>query len=261
MPRCGGSLVSSAQEIGELKDKMALACRIMGLRAVTRGSFGHVSARVPGEQNRFLIKSKGPEETALEFATVRDIITIDEEGEVVEAPDGLQAPNETPMHMAVYRKRPEVNSVIHVHPDWVVLLTAVEKPLLPIYGAYDPSGLNLALRGIPVYPRSRGITNDELGEDFMRSMGEKDVCLLRGHGVTTAGRSVEQSTSNAFAIFELARMNYMAYAIGDPKPIPQEDIDEQTGGGEAGRPGRRHRHEYDRATPMWRYYRQVLGEL
>jgi 3,4-dihydroxyphthalate decarboxylase len=132
--------------------------------------------------------------------------------------------------------------------------------LLPIYGAYEPSGLNMALKGIPTYPRSRGITNDKLGDEFMTSMGEKDVCLLRGHGVTTAGRDVEQSVSNAFTIFELARMNYLAYAIGDPKPVPQEDIDEATPGSEANQRRPRHRREYDRAAPMWRYYRQLLGE-
>src|SRR3954454_21135481 len=112
-------------EIEDLKEKVALSCRILGFRGVTRGSFGHVSVRIPGETNKFLMKSKGPDETALEFATARDIITIDEEGAVLEAPQGLQAPNETAMHLAVYRKRSDVNSVIHAHPDWVVLLTAV----------------------------------------------------------------------------------------------------------------------------------------
>ena len=248
------------QEVRDLQEKMALACRIMGHRGVTRGSYGHISARVPGEENRFLIKAKGPEEVALEFATARDIIIIDEEAETVEAPEGLQAPNEAAMHLAVFRKRPEVNSVTHMHPDWVVALTAAEKPLLPIYGNYEPSGLALVIKGIPTYPRSHGITTDELGDQLATFMGDKDVCMLRGHGITTAGRSVEQATSNAFSLYELARLNYMAYAIGDPKPIPQEDIDEATPGSEASKNRGRRRHEYDRATPMWRYYRQTLGE-
>jgi ribulose-5-phosphate 4-epimerase/fuculose-1-phosphate aldolase len=249
-------------DVNDLKDKIALSCRILGHRGVTRGSFGHVSARYPGENDKFLIKSKGPDEAALEFTTARDIITIDEEGSVLEAPQGLQSPNETSMHLAVYRKRPEVNSVIHAHPDWVVLLTAVEQPIVPIYGAYDPSGLRMAVEGIPLYPRSRGITNDKLGEEFMTYMGDKDVCMLRGHGITAAGRSVEQSTSNAFAIYELARMNYLAYAIGEPKPVPQEDLDEVTSPREPRerrvRPGNA---VYDRYAPAWRYYKQLLGEL
>lgn len=255
--------MATLQEINDLKEKIALSCRILGNRGVTRGSFGHVSARIPGEKDKFLIKSKGPDETALEFATARDVIIIDEEGAVVDAPQGLQAPNETAMHLAVFRRRPEINSVIHAHPDWVVILTAVEKPLVPLYAAYNPGGMRMCVDGVPTYPRSVTITNDELGDDFMKTMGDKDVCMLRGHGITTAGRSVEQSTSNAFTLYELARMNYLAYAIGEPKPVPQEDIEEYA---ERQREGTR---EARRAStpgtqtesPSWRYYKQLLGEL
>lgn len=259
--------MATQQEINDLKEKIALSCRILGHRGVTKGSFGHVSARMPDEKDKFLIKSKGPEETALEFATARDIIIIDEEGAVLDAPQGLDAPNETAMHLAVYRRRTDVNSVIHTHPDWLVVLTAVEKPLLPIYAAYNPQGMRMCVDGIPLYPRSVTITNDQLGEDFMKYMGEKNVCALRGHGMTTAGRSVEEATSNSFTLFELARMNYLAYAIGDPKPVPQADIDEYAARQATG-DGRRARWEQQRAargergeSSGWRYYKQQLGEL
>jgi len=252
--------MATVQEINDLKDKIALSCRILGNRGVTRGSFGHVSARIPGERDKFLIKSKGPDEAALEFATPRDVIMIDEEGAVVEAPQGLQAPNETAMHLAVYRKRAEVNSVIHAHPDWVVLLTAVEKPLVPLYAAYNPQGMRMCVDGVPLYPRSVTITNDQLGEDFMQYLGTKDVCMLRGHGITTAGTSVEQSTSNAFTLYELARMNYLAYAIGDPKPVPQQDIDEYAERQRSGE-GRRREPSTTGESSGWRYYKQLLGEM
>ncbi|MBI4490411.1 MAG: class II aldolase/adducin family protein, partial [Deltaproteobacteria bacterium] len=178
--------MTKKQIVKELRNKVALSCRIIGNRGVTKGAFGHVSARIP-ETERILIKSKGPNEGALEFASEKDIITIDLKGNVLEASKGLDAPQETAMHLAVYRARPEVMSVIHTHPDWVVALTACEKPLLPIYAAYNPPSLRLLMEGIPLYPRSVTIINDELGEDFMRVMGNKKACLLLGHGMTTAG--------------------------------------------------------------------------
>jgi len=251
--------VATQQEVNELREKIAISCRILGNRGVTRGSFGHVSARIPGSEH-FLIKAKGPDEEALEFATARDIITIDLEGAVVEAPPGLQAPNETAMHLAVYRRRPEVQSVIHSHPDWVVLLTACEKPLVPIYAAYDPPGMGLCVDGIPVYPRSVTIVNDQLGDDFMQTMGEKDVCLLRGHGMTTAGRSVEDCTGRALTVYELARMNYLAYAIGDPQPVPEQDIEEYRQ--RQNSPVGRHRQERVSSSgepASWRYQRKLLA--
>src|SRR2546425_5529848 len=103
--------MTKTENVKELRKRVALSCRIIGNRGVTKGSFGHVSARIPGT-DRILIKSKGPDEEALEFATTRDVITIDIEGAVLEAPNGLEAPNETAMHLAVYRARPEVMSVI-----------------------------------------------------------------------------------------------------------------------------------------------------
>src|SRR5574341_1270554 len=116
---------------------------------VTKGAFGHVSARIPGT-DRILIKSKGPNEAALEFTKEKYVITIDLTGTVLEASQGLEAPQETAMHLAVYKARPEVMSVIHTHPDWVVVLTACEKPLLPIYAAYNPPSMRLLLEGIPL---------------------------------------------------------------------------------------------------------------
>jgi len=211
--------------VKELRRQVALSCRILGARGVTLGSFGHVSVRIPGS-DRILIKAKGPNEAALEYASEKDIITINIDGKVLEAPKGLDSPNETAMHLAVYRKRPDVQSVIHTHPDWVVALTACDKPLVPMYAAYNPPSLRLLLEGIPIYQRSVTIVDDELGEDFMRAMGDKKVCLLTGHGMTTAGSSVEESTLISLNAFELARMNYLAYAIGTPKSIPEQDIKE-----------------------------------
>jgi len=215
--------VTKTVKVKELRKKVALSCRMMGSGGVTQGAFGHVSARIPGT-DRILIKSKGPSEAPLEFATEKDIITIDLKGKVLEASKGLEAPQETEMHLAVYKARPEVMSVIHTHPDWVVVLTACEKPLVPIYGAYNPPSMRLLLEGIPLYPRSVTIVNEELAEDFIKVMGDKKACLLLGHGMTTAGKSIEEATAISLNVYELARMNYLAYAIGEPKPVPEEDL-------------------------------------
>jgi len=144
------------------------------------------------------------------------------------------------------------------HPDWVVALTASEKPLLPIFAAYNPPCMRLAVEGIPIYPRTVTIINEELGKDFMSVMGEKNACLLLGHGLTTAGRSVEESTSISLNVFELARLNYLAYAIGTPKPVPERDIIEYQ---ERWARGARRRLQGPSTTgepAFWRYYKKLL---
>jgi ribulose-5-phosphate 4-epimerase/fuculose-1-phosphate aldolase len=250
-------VVTDSATIAELRDKVMLSCRMLGTRGVSKGSFGHVSARIPGTE-RVLIKSKGPAEEALEFATERDIITIDLQGRVLEAPEGLTAPAETAMHVAIYRARPEVMSVIHSHPLWVVVLTAAEKPLVGLYGAYDgAAALRLLEEGVPTYPGTQTIINDELAEDFFRVMGNRRACLLRGHGMTVAGASVEEATATCLTVHELSHLNYLAYAIGGPQPVPDLDNHRERWASGTGR--RRAGATNDAGEPFeWRYGKKLL---
>lgn len=248
----------SSTGVVELRDKVVLSCRMLGTRGVSKGSFGHVSARIPGTEH-ILIKSKGPEEEALEFATDRDIITVDLAGKVVEAPSGLNAPAETAMHTIIYRRRPEVMSVIHSHPLYAVLLTACDKPLVGMYGAFDGDGaLRLLEEGLPTYQGTQTITKDELAEDFFSVMGQRRACLLRGHGITVAGGSVEETTATSLTVHELTYANYLAYAIGSPLPVPDLDAHRQrwnTGGGR----GRSGGAVNAQGEPFeWRYGKKLL---
>jgi ribulose-5-phosphate 4-epimerase/fuculose-1-phosphate aldolase len=171
---------------------------------------------------------------------------------------GLQPPSESYLHIWLYKHNPEVRSVIHVHPEHAVLLTICDKEILPIYGSYG-MGARLAVDGVPVYPRSITIHDDQLGEDFATFMGKKKVALMRGHGVSVVGSGVEDATVRALALDELTTMTYKAYLLGTPKPIPDEDLEHYrrpmdahrargSAGGETGM----------RAT--WRYYCQLTGE-
>lgn len=249
--------MSDQRTMAELREKVALSCRILGARGATKSTFGHVSARIP-DTDHVLIRAKGPEQEALQFATRRDVIRIDLEGAVVEAPAGLEAPNETPMHLAIYRARPEVMSVIHSHPHWVVVLTASGKPLVPMYGAYDgAAGLRLLDAGIPTYPRTVTIINDALAAEYMETMGNSQVCLLRGHGLTVAGASIEEATTTTLSVVELAYLNYLAYAIGGPLPVPDLDDHRQRWTDRGHRP---HRWAANAAgePSEWRYQKTLL---
>ena len=90
-------------------------------------------------------------------------------------------------------------------------------------------------------------------------MGRKQVALMRGHGVSVSGSSVEDATLRSLALDELVTMTYKAYLLGTPKAIPAEDIEEYrrpldpsrprgSAGGQAG------------LMATWRYYCQLTGE-
>jgi L-fuculose-phosphate aldolase len=199
------------------------SCRIIGKMQMTREPAGHVSCRIPGT-DQMLIKARGAGEAALRYVTPDDLIICDLEGKKLEGRADLAPPNEVYIHTWLYRTRPDVNAVIHVHPATVMLFTICNKELLPLIGAYDPFALQLLLDGIPRYPRSVLIANDALGQDLARTIGDKSVCLMRGHGITAVGASVEEATITAWRLNDLAEINYRAALLGDPEPIPDEDI-------------------------------------
>ncbi|HXQ50599.1 MAG TPA: class II aldolase/adducin family protein [Stellaceae bacterium] len=244
-------------ETDELRERVAEACRVLARLDLTKAATGHVSARVPGT-DRVLIRARGPGELGVRYTTGDQVIEVDLDGKLVgEAEEGLAAPIEVFIHTAIYRARPEIGSVIHVHPATVVLFTICNLPLLPLYGAYDPGSLQLLLDGIPTYQRSILVSTPELGDELARTMGSARSCMMRGHGITTAGPSVEEAALSAIQLNDLATINYQARLLGDPMPIPAE---EQAAfrrlplGGERGAaPGR----PSGRAAALWRYYRAL----
>jgi ribulose-5-phosphate 4-epimerase/fuculose-1-phosphate aldolase len=244
-----------AEDVGKLRAEVALSCRVLAQERVTRLAFGHVSAKV--DEERILIKARGPEEEALEFVTDRDVILVDREGHDLQHAPGLTPPNETAIHTALYRARPDVGSVIHAHPVWAVALLASRRPLLPLYGAYDPNGLQLVQEGIPIYDSSVLISTRKLGDDLAVTVGDKRVCVLQGHGVVAVGRDVQEATANVLALHELGRVNFFARAVGEPAPISANDSD-SFAHRTVSTAGPRRRANGD--SPLWHFYRQKLGE-
>jgi L-fuculose-phosphate aldolase len=235
-------------EIDALKQRIAQSCRILGRLDLTNAATGHVSARLPGTE-RVFIRARGPGETGVRYTTEDEVIEVGIDGTPMAANDrGLDVPNEVFIHTEIYRARPAVNAVVHIHPPTVVLFTICDVPLLPLYGAFDPWGAQIALQGVPRYERSTTIRNRDLGRDFVKAMGESELCLMRGHGITAASRSVEETTMLAISLNQLAEMNYRARLLGAPREIPDEDRAAFAPSGSLDAVRARH------AATLWRYY-------
>jgi ribulose-5-phosphate 4-epimerase/fuculose-1-phosphate aldolase len=238
-------------ELAEIRQQVVLSCRFIGRLGLTRETNGHVSARLPGD--RLLIKARGRAEAALSFVEGEDLAVVDMDGKLLEGREGLASPAEVYIHTCIYRARPRVGSVIHIHPPAVVAFTIAGKSLLPIIGAFNPSALRLVLDGLPVYPRSILINSEERGRDLVQAMGSARACLMRGHGITTAGVSVEEATLTAIHLNQLAELQLKAEMLGGAQPISDEDLADfesqaARGAAQAGAPG-----------AEWRYYERLFG--
>lgn len=209
----------------ELHKTIALGGRILAGEGLSRVSFGHVSARSSRSDAIVALRGRPRGDMGLEFADGGDIIEMNLDGGVV-SDSAIMAPRECFIHLEILRARPEIASVVHIHPRIVVALRAAGLSLLPIYGAYDPDGVRLALNDIAYYPRPELIDTSERGCLLATLLGDKTAAVLDGHGIVTVGESVEIAVMNAIALCELAHVTWLAASVGAPQSFAEEDLRE-----------------------------------
>src|ERR1044071_8804224 len=103
----------------DLRERVAEACRVLGTLDLTKAATGHVSARIPGT-DRFLMRARGDNELGVRYTTADQVIECDMDGKLVDSRgSGVGLPIEVFIHSSVYKARPDVNSVVHMHPPTV----------------------------------------------------------------------------------------------------------------------------------------------
>jgi ribulose-5-phosphate 4-epimerase/fuculose-1-phosphate aldolase len=226
--------VSAPADLRALRQEIADACRVLAARGLAEGYLGHISMRVDDE--RLLVRCRGPQERGLAWTTAEDIhlVTIEGEPGAVGELDGWMPPNELPLHTEVLRRRPDVSAVVHAHPPAVVAADLAGLGIRPIVGAFDIPGTKLAAGGVPVYPRGVLVRNRRLAGEMVDAMGERPVVLLRGHGLTSSGSCVAEAVLRAISVDQLARLQLtVVSARGRLHDLPPEDMAElpDLGGG------------------------------
>jgi ribulose-5-phosphate 4-epimerase/fuculose-1-phosphate aldolase len=211
----------------DVKREVALANRVLfatGLSAGITVSLGHASMRIPHQPERFVVKGRGYRMDALSAMRSEDMVTCDLDGNFIDGPPGSTQCFEVKMHSWLYKLYPEVQSVVHVHPRFTVLLSSLGQNVKPMC----QEGIGVVARPLPMYPHTKVVVTDEEAEQVARLMNGYKAALLKGHGATTIGASLEESVMNMLHLEEQARMNYYALsAFGPDYPsLPEELVQE-----------------------------------
>jgi L-fuculose-phosphate aldolase len=164
---------------------------------------GHCSAR--RDASSFYINSGASVRGAL---TEEDIVTVDLDGNLVEG--SARPPLEFHIHAAVYRARPDVNAVMHTHPQWSTFLTMTGVKYRPVYAQ------GVLLGDIPLMDSPLSVNTKPMGEKLAATLGPGPATLLKAHGAVTVGADVVEAFVLAAYLEENAYRQYMAMQIGDP---------------------------------------------
>lgn len=221
----GQDFADSGESVDDLREKVALSCRILANEGLVEGMLGHVSVRLPGDE--MLIRCRSEDDYGVLFTRSTDIRRVDFDGRGEDLAGAYEVPKELPIHGEILRARPEAGCVIHAHPPANLICGIADLELRPIFGAFNIPAMQMALEGVPVYERSVLVTRSELAQELMEAMGSKPVCLMKGHGVTVTGRTIEEATVRALNLNTLAQVTLEVAQTGrETSEIPEEDVRE-----------------------------------
>lgn len=202
------------EDITGLRRKVALAYQILYLEGITReDTLGHVSARLPAEPD-IHVKPWG---MGFEEVTPDALVTMDADGEKTGGGPG-RLHSEMPLHLEIYRARPDVHCVVHIHPFHATLLSAVWQ------GGLRPVNQNTQVfaAGLPIYDSSELVRSADQGREVAAALGAGSALLLRNHGVVTVGATVEQAVVVAVQLERAAHTHLTLAPFSEVSEIPRD---------------------------------------
>ncbi len=184
--------------------------RILSARLVT-GAGGNISAR---DGDCMLISPSG---FSLEDVKPEQYVEVQiASGEI--APAALRPSSEVLMHLACYRKRPDIRAVVHTHPQYTIALVSSGHDLKPIFA----DAIVYLGRQVPHIDYIT-VTTPELAAAVEARIDNSNCLILRNHGAITVGENLKQAFWRACTVEECARIQLLATMVGRPCFLdPQE---------------------------------------
>ena len=189
-------------------------CRKLESKGLVAATDGNVSVKV-GEE-RLLVTPSGRAKGEL---TPLDLLLIDLDGEVL-AGSGKPS-SEIRMHLAVYRKRRDVQAVVHAHPP---MLTAFTLAGLPFLAEALPE-VWMSIGPVPTAPYATPST-EEVPRAIAPFIEKHQAILMERHGSLTVGRTLHEAYMRLEKLEHAARTLFFAHLLknGAPSQLPQDAL-------------------------------------
>ena len=209
-----------SKEEWEVRVNLAACYRLMNEFGMVEMIANHISARVPGTTNEFLINPYG---MLYEEITASSLIKIDLEGNVLfNATDyGVNQAGYV-IHSAVHSARHDVDCVIHTHTLAGMSVSAHKQGLLPLaqtamrfgeiaYHDYEGPALRLDER-----------------ERLVKSLGDREAMILRNHGLLTVGDSIPECFNNHYRLERACQLQVMTLSCNTEIQLPPDEVVQST---------------------------------
>jgi L-fuculose-phosphate aldolase len=191
--------------------RLAAARRILYRNGCDSGVAGHTSTRVDGEEAFWTFPMASFDEALPEHAVKMGFDLHVLEGKI-------ETPFAMAFHAAFYAARPDIQSIIHIHPPHLELFVTAER----FVGLYGLSALRFHEQQATYV--DAGTNPAEETRRMLVDLSTKRVLLMRNHGAIVVGESLESATVDALQLEQAAGLHIAAVSWGgseitDPRVI------------------------------------------
>ncbi len=219
--------------------ELRIACKI--LEWEIGDIWGHVGVRLPDNKGIAVQLFRRPEEGKKDWLVHFDYGLKKLAG--VGTP-----PRESVIYTEIFKARPDVNAAVHCHAAMCVAMSLADKPVSCVHVQSGRFGT-----GVPIYPQPIYILDESEGADLARTLGNANGMMIKGHGIVTVGKSIDEACMNAVYMERTAKIMAMAQLFGY-RGVPDDFISQLSSSKEKllSR-GTRLSHSAE-----WNYYAQML---
>ncbi|KAK6760322.1 hypothetical protein RB195_021701 [Necator americanus] len=174
-----------------LRNKLASLYRLVDLFQWSQGIYNHITLRLPQDDDHILVNPFG---LLYHEITASSLVKVNLRGETVDPGTTKLGINQNGLmlHLAIHSARPDVRCILHMHTAVVSAVASMKCGLLPLCQ-------EAMVIGPVAYHDYQGSLNEEVDrEALVKSLGDKNVMLLRNHGFVVCGQSVEDALHLAF---------------------------------------------------------------
>lgn len=202
----------------ETRCNLAALYRILHYLRMTDLVYTHMSARVPGEDNTFLINRYGD---LFDEITASSLVKMDFDGNVLGDPARFNMAGFN-IHSGVYLARSDVNCVMHTHTRAGIAVSATERGLLPL------SQHSLVVINDLAYHDYGGPGTLEEREEVGASCAKANNIIMRNHGLLTLGETIPQAFKRMYYLEQSCQIQTAAQALNEPLITIRKDVQQAT---------------------------------
>ncbi|MCI4659177.1 class II aldolase/adducin family protein [Cryobacterium zhongshanensis] len=198
----------------ELREEILYWCKESVRTGLNFNTQGNISIRLP-EHDAIVITPSG---IRYDVLTIDEMVVVGYDGVVIEG--DLFPSTETDVHLAHYRRRPDINAIVHTESPYANMFGAVGKTI-------DPVLLNMVLyaKGAVRIMPFEFSTNKDFGELSAALMGDDTNAVVWGnHGMISVGEDVAGAFKVAVAVEANAQVLYGALQLGTPNILELDKI-------------------------------------